>query len=76
MAVAKRAGRPNKRLHPTPLRGPKIGGILQSRFVPTRVPTYTAARVKRRALGPDATTQYLRVYRSRIITQAFQLGFG
>jgi len=42
---------PNKRFHPTPLRGLKIGGILQSRFVPKHVPTYMAARVKCRAFG-------------------------
>ena len=33
-------GQANQRLHPTPLRGPKIGGMLQSRFVLTGVPTY------------------------------------
>ncbi len=42
---------PNTRLHPTPLRGPKIGSILQSGFVPTDVPTYVAARVKRIPFG-------------------------
>jgi len=38
-------------LHPTPLRGPKISGILQADFVLTPVLIYTAARVKRRALS-------------------------
>jgi hypothetical protein len=36
---------PNTAFQPTPLRGPKIGGILQSCFMLTLVPIYTAARL-------------------------------
>jgi hypothetical protein len=35
-----RAGRPNKRMHSTPLRGPKIAAILTSGFRPTVVPIF------------------------------------
>jgi hypothetical protein len=32
-------------MQPTPLRGTKIGGILETDFVPTPVPIYRAARL-------------------------------
>jgi hypothetical protein len=42
--------RPNKHFQLTPLRGPKIGGILQSDFGSTAFPIYSAAQLKRKAL--------------------------
>jgi len=47
--------RPNKRMQPTPLRGRKIVGILESDFVLTLVLIYTAARLMRRAFGVRGT---------------------
>jgi len=38
-------------MHPTPLCGPEIVGILESDHVLTSVPTFTAARVMRKPLG-------------------------
>jgi len=35
----------NTAFQPTPLRGPKIAGILQSGFVPTAIPISMAARL-------------------------------
>jgi hypothetical protein len=43
--------RPNKPIQPTPLRGPKIVGILNASFVPTAFLIYMAARLMGRALG-------------------------
>jgi hypothetical protein len=42
---------PNKPLEPTPLRGPKIAGILQSGIVLTLVAIYTAAAAEPWPLG-------------------------
>jgi hypothetical protein len=39
--------RSNNRMQPTPLRGPKIVGILEIDFVLTLVSIYTAARLMR-----------------------------
>jgi hypothetical protein len=39
--------RPNNVFQPTPLRGPKIGGILQSGFVLTLVLTYSGGAAER-----------------------------
>jgi hypothetical protein len=42
---------PNTAFQPTPLRGPKIGGILQADVVLTRVPTYQGGAAERWPLG-------------------------
>jgi hypothetical protein len=39
-------------LHPTPLRGPKIGGILESGFVLTLVPIYHGGAGEAQYVGP------------------------
>jgi hypothetical protein len=41
----------NKGIQPTPLCGPEIGGILESGYVLTLIPIYTAARLMPKALG-------------------------
>jgi len=38
-------------MHPTPLRGPKIGAFLKVKFRSTVVPIYWAARVMRKAFA-------------------------
>jgi hypothetical protein len=43
--------RPNKRIQPTPLRGPEIVPFLKVGFRSKPIPIYEAARLMRRPLG-------------------------
>jgi len=44
--------RPNPRLHPTPLCGPKIAAILKSRYGPNVVSIYQCGAGEAQAVGP------------------------
>jgi len=45
--------RPNKRFHPTPLRGPKIGPILKAGFAPTVISIYGCGAGEAQGVGPQ-----------------------
>jgi hypothetical protein len=45
-------------MQPTPLRGPKIGGILKTNLVLTAFPIYTAARLMGKPLGGSHSHLY------------------
>jgi hypothetical protein len=62
--------RPNNALHPTPLRGPKIAGVLQSQFVLIAVPIYAAARLNASrwaTAGNICTIRYARWSSSKMV---------
>jgi len=56
--MSRTAGRPNKPMHPTPLRVDKIGRILESDLGSIRTPIYTAARVMGMPLGGIFNKRY------------------
>jgi hypothetical protein len=59
---------PTRACSPTPLRGPKIGGILQTGFVLTRKPIYRAARLMRRPLGGASILYHISVHEGGTIS--------
>jgi hypothetical protein len=54
---------PNNAFQPTPLRGPKIAGILESDFVLTPVPIYTGGAAECWPLGGAPSSTVVRITR-------------